>query len=79
MLEGKIGELIQDNNSRPIPKDFVRGIRIPFGPLEGVLAKPCHCNYPTDPDDLDVFLIIWYRTQTPMYVHRSCLENDAEI
>lgn len=29
-----------------IPKDFVSGIRIPWGPLEGALAKPCFCGRP---------------------------------
>ena len=72
--EGAIERLIEGSD-RPIPKAFVKNIRIPDGPLEGVLAQPCHCNRATDPEADDVNLIMWYRTQTPMYVHRECLQE----
>lgn len=35
-----------DNNFISIPKDFVSGVRIGNGPMEGVIAKPCLCGTP---------------------------------
>lgn len=66
--------------SLSIPKEFMTGIPIPFGPMKGKLASPCICGYETDLDgDEAIHLIQWYDGRI-MFCHEGCIiskDDDA--
>lgn len=56
-----------------IPKKFLTGIYVDWGPAEGVMAQPCICGYETDPEgDEPVHLIQWHDGRV-MYCHERCV------
>lgn len=59
-----------------VPKEFLSQIYIEDGPIEGELAAPCLCGYPTDANDPDIRLIVWYSTGKLMYAHKDCIGKD---
>jgi hypothetical protein len=56
-----------------IPKGWVTSIRVPYGPLEGKLASPCLCGYPTDLEQEELHLIQWNQTGQLMFCHPGCV------
>jgi hypothetical protein len=61
-----------------IPKGFVTGIRVPYGPLAGQLASPCLCGYLTDLEEQELFLIQWNQTGQLMFCHPGCVRDPEE-
>ena len=59
-----------------VPKKFVRGIRVPFGPLEGQLAEPCICGYETSLDQIfEEGETLWLITHNDrlIFCHEECI------
>lgn len=69
-----------DGADLQIPKGFLTGICVPWGPMEGELAQPCICGYHTSFEDGPLALVQWHDGRL-MFCHPHCIpmpeEDDA--
>jgi hypothetical protein len=61
-----------------VPKGFITSIRVPSGPLEGRLALPCLCGYPTRLEDDGILHLIQWVDGRLMFCHQGCIPDHDE-